>query len=47
MMLSRQCDEIVVGDLISAAHQFGAHDSVFAAQIVGNEFVTGIGEESP
>jgi hypothetical protein len=38
-------DEIVIGELVAADHQFGADDSILAAQIVGDEVVAVIGKK--
>jgi len=44
-MLPGQRDEIAVGDLICASHQFRPHDAVGATQVVGNELMARVGDE--
>jgi hypothetical protein len=44
-MLSGERDEIAVGDLIRAGHQFCPHHAVGATQVVGDEFMARVGDE--
>ena len=44
-MLAGERDEIAVGDLIRAGHQFRPQHAVGAAQVVGHEFMARIGDE--
>jgi hypothetical protein len=44
-MLPGERDEIAVGDLIRAGHQFRPHHAVGATQVVGNEFMARVGDE--
>jgi len=38
-------DEIAVGDLICAGHQFRPHHAVGATQVIGNKFMARVGNE--
>ena len=44
-MLPGKRDEIAVGDLICADHQFRPHHAVGATQVVGNKFMARVGDE--
>lgn len=44
-MLPGDRDEIAVGNLICAGHQFRPHDAVGATQVVGDEFMARVGDE--
>jgi hypothetical protein len=44
-MLPGERNEIAVGDLICARHQFRPHDAISATQVVGNELMASVGDE--
>jgi hypothetical protein len=44
-MLPGERDEIAVGDLTCASHQFRPHDAVGATQVVGNELMPRVRDE--
>ena len=44
-MLAGQRNKIAVGNLIRASHKFRPHHAVSATQVVGDEFMTRVGNE--